>query len=106
MLISSFSGCESTSFPFFLLFPLFPESFLLATGDGLTALLAFPADSRSGHFSTPVQEMPASFTSPSLKSGMTHVLLSFIAIRAADAAPIEFATAHRTLLVEHLQATG
>src|SRR6266446_6529173 len=61
----------SSLFPF--AFPFLSETFLPAICDGLTAFLAFPATHRSGHFSTAVQEMPASFTSPSLKSGMTHV---------------------------------
>ncbi len=74
MLLSFFSEEKSTFLLFSLSFLLFPESFLLAVGDGLPASLAFPVDSRSGHFSTPVQEMPASFTSPSFKFGMTHVL--------------------------------
>jgi hypothetical protein len=75
MLIESFARYESTSllFSFYLL--LFPDSFLFATDDGLTTPLAFPADSRSGLFWRRSGEMPASFTSPSLKFGMTHVFL-------------------------------
>src|SRR5215469_18683676 len=51
----------------------FPASFLLATHDGLTALLSFPVDSGSGHFLHKRREMSASLPSPSLKFGMTHV---------------------------------
>src|SRR5215469_9034182 len=53
----------------------FPASFLLATHDGLTALLSFPVDSGSGHFLHKRREMSASLPSPSLKFGMTHVQL-------------------------------
>src|SRR5262245_2882187 len=60
-------ACSSPFLLFSFSFLLLPERVLSATRDGPTTFLAFPAENRSGHFSTPVQEMPASFTSPSLK---------------------------------------
>src|SRR5260370_29383313 len=64
-------GSTSPLFSFCFPFPL--EYSLLLIHDGLTACFAFSVDRQSGHSSTLVQEMPTSLTSPSLKSGMTHV---------------------------------
>src|SRR6266481_175215 len=66
-------GSTSLLFPFCFPFPL--EYSLLLIHDGLTACFAFSVDRQSGHSSTLVQEMPTSLTSPSLKTGMTHVFL-------------------------------
>jgi hypothetical protein len=71
--ISFFPECAIVPFLFSSCFLFLSQSLLLATLDGPTAFPAFPPESRNEHFSTPVPEMLASFTSPSLKSGMTHV---------------------------------
>ena len=69
-------GSTSPLFSFCFPFPL--EYSLLLIHDGLTACFAFSVDRQSGHSSTLVQEMPTSLTSPSLKSGMTHVSFEYI----------------------------